>query len=116
METKLDEVQTLSIQMGEILKKIRRISWKGAEPGAESHEARIKTLEVKPSLLGQAGLCAAGRSGEPGLRPSVQPGVVKRKGPPDGGPGEGVVYRVSGICSGVCAFPPTPTGRLWRFW
>ena len=50
METKLDEVQTLSIQMGEILKKYDD-KLEGQSRELESHEARIKTLEVKPAKL-----------------------------------------------------------------
>lgn len=50
METKLDEVQTLSIQMGEILKKYDE-KLEGQSRELESHEARIKTLEVKPAKL-----------------------------------------------------------------
>lgn len=50
METKLDEVQTLSIQMGEILKKYDD-KLEGQSRELESHEARLKTLEVKPAKL-----------------------------------------------------------------
>lgn len=50
METKLDEVQMLSIQMGEILKKYDD-KLEGQSRELESHEARIKTLEVKPAKL-----------------------------------------------------------------
>lgn len=50
METKLDEVQTLSIQMGEILKKYDD-KLEGQSRELESHEARLKTLEIKPAKL-----------------------------------------------------------------
>ena len=50
METKLDDVQTLSIQMGEILKKYDD-KIEGQSRELESHEARIKTLEIKPAKL-----------------------------------------------------------------
>ena len=50
METKLDEVQTLSIQMGEILKKYDE-KLEGQSRELESHEARLKTLEIKPARL-----------------------------------------------------------------
>lgn len=50
METKLDEVQTLSIQMGEILKKYDD-KLEGQSRELESHEARLKTLEIKPARL-----------------------------------------------------------------
>ena len=50
METKLDEVQMLSIQMGEILKKYDD-KLEGQSRELESHEARLKTLEIKPAKL-----------------------------------------------------------------
>ena len=50
MEKKLDEVQALSIQMGEILKKYDD-KLDGQSRELESHEARIKTLEIKPAKL-----------------------------------------------------------------
>ena len=50
METKPDEVQTLSIQMGEILKKYDD-KLEGQSRELESHEARLKTLEIKPAKL-----------------------------------------------------------------